>query len=93
MRFSKLCYAPYLKRLKGNLESDFKIELGLRENMEINLFTKDAKIPNLFGGFDVENGNLSLAIRNKQIKIKGFAFVEDQKIDIDLDNCSSANVL
>ena len=27
------------------------------ENMEINLFTKDAKIPNLFGGFDVENGN------------------------------------
>ena len=82
-----------LKRLKGNLESDFKIELGLRENIEINLFTKDAKIPNLFGGFDVENGNLSLAIRNKQIKIKGFAFVKDQKIDIDLEKNAEGALL
>ena len=63
------------------------------ENMEINLFTKDAKIPNLFGGFDVENGNLSLAIRNKQIKIKGFAFVKDQKIDIDLEKNAEGALL
>ena len=38
-------------------------------------------------------GNLSLAIRNKQIKIKGFAFVKDQKIDIDLEKNAEGALL